>query len=328
MRSDGKPLGDPYPVGTTQITWTATNSAGNSTNSVQQVTVLNPKSISRNFNRHPIAKNDYLWFTAVVSPERTLTTNTSFTVNFIDASIRFRAGRSNYDLTVPNGSIIFSTNVTDNATTTFNGTQWVTAAPRHPRGNVLLTALAYRPTEDLPGDIENVTFSGTFLSTALGLELNWKWSASVYSTFTNESALLVKPTDRGTLQYANRDQAGTPEEFKRYLITGATEDSRDDYPGLPNPVLRVNPCPEVQSVAAGELRILSIQLHQNDAHITWIAPAGVTAILQEGSPVAGFVDIPGSLAVVPGGGITTNNYVIVGGATNMPVRFYRARLVP
>ena len=38
-RSDGKALSDPYPVGTTTITWTATDSSGNTSTCTQQVTV-------------------------------------------------------------------------------------------------------------------------------------------------------------------------------------------------------------------------------------------------------------------------------------------------
>jgi hypothetical protein len=39
IRSDGRPLGDPYPVGTTTITWTATDAAGNTDSATQTVTV-------------------------------------------------------------------------------------------------------------------------------------------------------------------------------------------------------------------------------------------------------------------------------------------------
>jgi uncharacterized repeat protein (TIGR01451 family) len=41
-RSDGQPLGAPYPLGTTTITWTATDAAGNQASCQQQVTVTNP----------------------------------------------------------------------------------------------------------------------------------------------------------------------------------------------------------------------------------------------------------------------------------------------
>src|SRR5439155_3759090 len=39
VRSDNKPLTDPYPVGTTTITWTATDDAGNSSTCSQTISV-------------------------------------------------------------------------------------------------------------------------------------------------------------------------------------------------------------------------------------------------------------------------------------------------
>jgi pimeloyl-ACP methyl ester carboxylesterase len=42
QRSDNKPLTDPYPLGVTTITWTATDTAGNTAAATQTVTVTNP----------------------------------------------------------------------------------------------------------------------------------------------------------------------------------------------------------------------------------------------------------------------------------------------
>jgi hypothetical protein len=42
QRSDNKPLTDPYPLGVTTITWTATDAAGNTAAATQTVTVTNP----------------------------------------------------------------------------------------------------------------------------------------------------------------------------------------------------------------------------------------------------------------------------------------------
>jgi hypothetical protein len=47
-RSDGRPLNEPYPVGTTTITWTATDAAGNTASAAQTVTVADgePPSVA------------------------------------------------------------------------------------------------------------------------------------------------------------------------------------------------------------------------------------------------------------------------------------------
>lgn len=336
-RSDGKGLGDPYPVGTTLITWTATDSAGNSTNCVQQVTVLNAKSITGNFNGTAIAKDNYLWFTAVASPVGTLPTNADFTVRFINPSVQFTAGGTNYSLAVPNGRIEFSASVSNNATTIFNGAEWVTIVPLHPSGNVLLTALAYQVPNDLPGGIKNVVFSGTFLSSVPGLRLNWKWAAAVYTSLSSNYVVLgVKPTDQSTTQYPNSDHAGTPELYRDSVTGGATGGGGGNYVGSLSGTLAVTPCLDASDPpsAMPEFRILSIQLEGDDVRVTWTAPGGCTNALQvmngvlTGSTSTGFADMPEPLMVMAGSGIVTNSCVDVGGATNTPARFYRVRLVP
>jgi len=45
VRSDGQPLNAPYPQGTTTITWTATDQAGNQASCVQTVQVTNQNPI-------------------------------------------------------------------------------------------------------------------------------------------------------------------------------------------------------------------------------------------------------------------------------------------
>jgi len=45
-RSDGLPLGNPYPKGTTTITWVATDASGNTANATQTVVVTNPPPVA------------------------------------------------------------------------------------------------------------------------------------------------------------------------------------------------------------------------------------------------------------------------------------------
>ena len=47
VRSDGGALTDPYPVGATTITWTATDDSGNSSSCSQLITVTNPNPVAR-----------------------------------------------------------------------------------------------------------------------------------------------------------------------------------------------------------------------------------------------------------------------------------------
>jgi hypothetical protein len=68
--------------------------------------------------------------------------------------------------------------------------------------------------------IDNVTWQGTFASTAQGITVNWKWGAAVYTSFsTDYNALGVKPVDDNKAsQYRNSDHAGSPENFKSFVI--------------------------------------------------------------------------------------------------------------
>jgi hypothetical protein len=82
------------------------------------------------------------------------------------------------------------------------------------------------------------------------------------------------------------------------------------------------------------LRIVSAVRQTTDVVITWATAGGHTNAVQattgvNGSYSANFVDITTAPHVIVGGiGDTTTNYIDVGGATNLPSRFYRIRLVP
>ena len=67
-RSDGKTLTDPYPVGSTTVTFTARDGCGNTTTCTVTVTVTNDKTITSNFNGTSIPGGSYLWFNAVIKP--------------------------------------------------------------------------------------------------------------------------------------------------------------------------------------------------------------------------------------------------------------------
>lgn len=78
-------------------------------------------------------------------------------------------------------------------------------------------------------------------------------------------------------------------------------------------------------------QITSIVRNTSDVVISWTSTVGNTNAVQAvngGTPgysTNGFQDISGSIIVT---GSTTTNYVDSGGATNIPSRFYRVRLVP
>jgi autotransporter-associated beta strand protein len=81
------------------------------------------------------------------------------------------------------------------------------------------------------------------------------------------------------------------------------------------------------------LRIISVMPEGNDIAITWTTAGVRTNAVQatigvgSGSYSMNFTDISAQI-ILPVSGDATANYVDVGGATNVPSRYYRVRLVP
>jgi hypothetical protein len=80
--------------------------------------------------------------------------------------------------------------------------------------------------------------------------------------------------------------------------------------------------------AISELRITDVALAGKDVHLSWIAPAGTTNVVQASAIVSGlFKDISANISSA-GAGQLTNSFIELGGTTNQPARFYRVRRVP
>jgi len=65
------------------------------------------------------------------------------------------------------------------------------------------------------------------------VKVNWQWAAAVYTNFSSDYSLLgVKPVDDNKKNpYLNSDHAGTPENFKPFVIGGATGGGGSNYTG-------------------------------------------------------------------------------------------------
>jgi PKD repeat protein len=81
--------------------------------------------------------------------------------------------------------------------------------------------------------------------------------------------------------------------------------------------------------SASSFRITSIVTQGTDVRVTWATAGGRTNVLQatDGSYSNSFFDVS-PFIIVPGSGTTATNYPDVGGATNLPGRYYRILLVP
>jgi hypothetical protein len=100
-------------------------------------------------------------------------------------------------------------------------------------GNTFLSGLGYTVPSNIPGGLKNLTWSGTVYTDSPGVTFQWKWAAAVYNSFGSDYDLLgVKPVDDNHAStYHNSDHAGTPENFKSFVIGGATGGGGSNYTG-------------------------------------------------------------------------------------------------
>jgi hypothetical protein len=121
----------------------------------------------------------------------------------------------------------FTTTLTETITSTVT----ITSATMLTSTATLTPTIISRPT---PTNTATASATPTAtLTSTLGITLTWQWSAAVYARFTSDyNALGIKPVDAATNQYPNIDPAGTPEEFKLYVIGGARGDGLTTYTGV------------------------------------------------------------------------------------------------
>jgi len=197
-------------------------------------------AITSNFNGTAVAAGDSVWFNGVTKVSGL--SASPVTVFVTHATITFTANGKTYLLTVPDSEITFSTSTTL-ATTSFEVLSkeigsplgWDTDLPFSGlAGNDFLAAVTFKvPASGLPGGIKNVIWQATFSSNTSGLTVNWQWGAAVYTNFgTDYNSLGVKPVDDNKAsQYKNSDHAGTSENFKSFVIGGATGGGGSNFTG-------------------------------------------------------------------------------------------------
>ena len=83
-----------------------------------------------------------------------------------------------------------------------------------------------------------------FLASSTGVSLQWQWGAAVYTQFGATGSINVKSTDdtKGDCTYKNSDHAGTPENFKAYVVGGARGGGGSNWTGSYSGTQSVAPC--------------------------------------------------------------------------------------
>ena len=293
-----------------------------------------------NFTAKPMAAGRTLWFASELTlakgprdgnnifkdmsshPVRVLVTN---------GVITFTANGVNYSIPVPDAMITFSPLVTQ-ATTTFDAAsnRWLTTVPTvHSTskrrqfdldGRIFASAVAMPvPVGGLPGGIQNVTWSAAYTTDTPGLQLQWKWGAAVYSSFSADyNALKVKPADAVRAPWAlmiNDDRAGTPEAFKQFFLPngGGTADDADDFTGDQTPNVGVVP-----DVAQANIAPIPVSFPGTQGAGTTSAPitATITNNHQTIALIVSSLSLVGADFTVVGGTCSmTSPTTLVGGAS-------------
>ena len=203
------------------------------TSTVSAATSCLNSTIASNFNGTSIPGGSYIWFNANFKASGV--SGKEVTIHFT-STIKFSAGGIAYNITVSPATITFSptaTKATTERVGPFPG-EWVTKVPSSFGDDVFLTGIAFHvPAGGLPGGINPVTWTGSFTSSS-NVGISWKWGAAVYNPTPEAAEKVVepKPVHSTSLdKFPNGDQAGTPENFKQFLIAGARGGGGSNFTG-------------------------------------------------------------------------------------------------
>ena len=114
-------------------------------------------------------------------------------------------------------------------------------------------------------------------------------------------------------------------------LNAADAGADNDGDGLSN--LREYQLGTDPSDASSPFRITAIAREGNNMRVTWTTVGGTTNVVQVSPGAAGgnytnnFSDLSAQLSIL-GSTVTSTNYLDPNGATNVPARYYRVRLVP
>jgi hypothetical protein len=189
-------------------------------------------SITGNFNGTAIPTSDTLWFSSVAKVQGL--GSAPATIHLSNQSISFNATGNSFVYSVPDATLTLSPSATT-AVVSFSdaANTWTTSVPTQFSGNTFLSGIAVPLPNGLPGGIHNVTWQLNATSDTAGLKINWQWAAAAYSTFGTDLATVnVKAVDDNHFApNANSDHAGTPEQFRSFVVGGATGGGGSNFTG-------------------------------------------------------------------------------------------------
>jgi len=192
---------------------------------------INNTSLTTNFSAVAIPAGKYIWFNSTFDPATLGAGTGNVTVNITNTVITFTANNVQHSLNVPNARIRFDAGASS-ATTEFINNIWETVVPHNYSSDIFMTGLSYKVPVDLPGNYISVTWKTNINIDNDGVSLGWRWAAAVYDTLANHAGINVKPINGTTLNpYPNTDRAGSPQNFKSFVVAGARGTGEPNYTG-------------------------------------------------------------------------------------------------
>ncbi|MGH9502144.1 MAG: Ig-like domain repeat protein [Terriglobales bacterium] len=264
-----------------------------------------------------IAGGNYIWFNSAAVNVQGLPSNATAKLFVTNASIKFTANSTNYNLPVPNAVITFSPTATS-ASTSWDSinSRWQMLVPRSMVAggstvHTFLDGVTFPVPMNFPSGIQNATWSAAFATDTPGVTFQWQWAAAVYSSFStiysnasNNNILGVNPVD-------NSDSAGTPENYKQFLTPGGSGGGAGNWTGFYVGTAGVVPTMAPASVSPSSLNFGSVTVNTTSPSMTAVlsnnqsAPLTITSISKSGTNANDFdqtSNCPISPATLAGGG--------------------------
>jgi hypothetical protein len=226
--------GSTFPVGTTTVVCSASDSAGNAAGGSFTVTVaasactITPVTIANtswNSFNIPAGTNPVVWLNAHIGKPNGISPTTKATVRFTNGSLSVNG--TTYPL--PAGVMIFDPAAPATISTTFHAgaNQWETLVNPGNLSDEIFFAGAAIPATAAIAAGGKATWSFTVLSDAPGLSFPWQWSAAVYTSWPNDwNQAFIQPYHAGS-------HAGTPLNtiVQKSLIGGPRGGGGSNYTG-------------------------------------------------------------------------------------------------
>ena len=194
--------------------------------------------IASDFRNVAVPGGSYLWFNSIFKVRDV--TKQLIHVSFFKSTVQFQytdavGNPVTVNQGLPDAKITIDPNATV-ASTSFDAINnvWMTTIPWDLDDNAFLTGMPWLvPSAGLPADVEPVTVCGTFASDVASMDIGWRWAAAAYSSFSRDNTTLgVEPMDTDHDNPSTKyDRAGTPENFKQFVVPGARGKGGRNYTG-------------------------------------------------------------------------------------------------